>query len=183
MCSGSDVGTTTLGIQGAGTLMSTVASYQKSRADKAAYGFAAATADQNAALDALKASDARFRGDVSAQTAELKTAQLAGKQRAGMAASGVDLGTGSPNLILAGTEFMGERDAQIIKDNAMKEAWGFDVQAANDRSNAALFRFRAASERPGMNAATTLLTGAGSVASNWYNIRTTEGRRGYTGGA
>lgn len=74
---------------------------------------------------------------------------------------------------------MGERDIQLIKDNALKEAWGYDVMAANDRSNAALYRYREGAEHPGLNAATTLLTGAGAVAANWYNIRSTEGRRGY----
>src|SRR5258708_4342453 len=116
MCSGSDfstsdIGNTALGIQGAGTLTSTVAAFQKSKADKAAYGFAAATAEQNAALDTMRSKDARFRGEVNAQTSELRTAQVSGKQRAGMAASGVDLGSGSPNLILPATEFMGAPDA------------------------------------------------------------------------
>lgn len=171
MCSGADVGTTALGIQGAGTIMSTAAAYTKSKADKAAYDIQAGTAETNAMLDKARSEDAKYRGDVAVNASRLKTRQLEGQQRAGMAASGVSLESGSPLAILEGTEFMGERDAQVIRDNAAKEAWGYDVAAVNDRNNARLLRYRSGLERPGLNAATTLLTGVGSVASSWYNIR------------
>lgn len=171
MCQGTDVGTTALGIQGAGTIMSTAAAYTKSKADKAAYDIQAGTAETNAMLDKARSEDAKYRGDVAVSASRLKTRQLEGQQRAGMAASGVSLESGSPLSILEGTEMMGERDAQIIRDNALKESWGYDVAATNDRNNARLLKYRAGLERPGLSAATTLLTGVGSVASSWYNIR------------
>lgn len=171
MCSGADLGDTALGIQGAGTIMSTAAAYTKSKADKAAYEIQANTADANAALDTAKSADAKYRGEVAVQNARFKARQLEGQQRAGLAASGVSLESGSPLAILEGTEVMGARDSQIIRDNALKEAWGYDVAAVNERNNARFLRYRAGAERPGLDAATTLLTGVGSVASSWYNIR------------
>lgn len=172
MCSGTDLGATSLGIQGAGTILSTAAAYTKSKTDKAAYEIQANTADTNVVLDKARSADAKYRGEVAVQNARFKARQLEGQQRAGMAASGVNIDSGSPLAILEGTEVMSDRDSQIIRDNAAKEAWGYDVAAVNDRNNANFLRYRAKMEKPGLNAATTLLTGAGSVASSWYNIRT-----------
>lgn len=171
MCQGSDVSSASLGLQGAGTLMSTVSSYQKSKLDKEAYNIQGSNAETNAMLDDVRSRDAKARGDINAQTSELRTKALLGKQAAQFAANGVVLDYGSPLSTLTDTSFMGGRDAQLIRDNAAKEAWGYDVMATNDRNNAALLRRRAGVESPGRAATTTLLTSAGSVASSWYNMR------------
>lgn len=158
-------------VEGAGVLMSTSAAYDKSVADKTAYAMQATVANQNAALATANASDAIRRGQTAEVNSQLRTRQLQGTQAAQMAANGMDLGSGSPLSILSDTEFMGGNDAAVIHDNALKEAYGFQVQAANYTSNANLLQYRADMESPNKAAATSLLTGLGNVASRWYGVR------------
>jgi hypothetical protein len=61
----------------------------------------------------------------------LQTSQLMGKQQAAMAANGVDLTFGSPLDTIVDTAKMGELDAQNIRTNAYREAYGYQVKSAN----------------------------------------------------
>jgi hypothetical protein len=97
---------------------------------------------------------------------------LKSSQRAGFAARGVALDEGSPLAILQDTDMMGEMDALTIRDNAEKEAWGARMQGANYSSDSAMLSARAGAESSTGAAFGSLLTGAGAVASSWYNRRT-----------
>jgi len=162
---------TALGMQGTGVALSGVGAYNKAIADRAAYESQAAVSGNNAILADAQARDALSRGQTAEVNSRLRTRQLKGQQIAQMAANGLDLSEGSPLSILTDTDFMGENDAAVIRQNALKEAWGYGVQAQNYRGNADLLRFRAGMESPGRSAATSLLTGTGSVAASWYNMR------------
>lgn len=165
------LGPVALGAQGVGAAFAASGAYTKAVADKTAYGMQADVADQNAVIARAQASDAITRGQTSTFNSQLRTRQVKGQQIAEMAANGLDLSEGTPLNILTDTEFMGENDAGVIARNAIKEAWGYSVQAANMKSNADLFRYRADMESPGRAAATSLLTSAGSVAQKWYSSR------------
>ena len=65
------------------------------------------------------------------------------------------------------TDFFGEYDVATVRTNARKEAWSRRSQSAN-------FQAEALSSRPWLSAGSTLLTGAGQVASRWYEY--TRGR-------
>lgn len=70
-----------------------------------------------------------------------------------MSASGIDLSTAGALDILGDTAAMGELDALTMVNNASREAYGYRMQAENDRLNAKMAR------RSGnMGAMTTLLT-------------------------
>lgn len=58
---------------------------------------------------------------------------LVGKQRAAMAAQGLDLTTGSAYEIQLESLGIGELDALTIRNNAATEAWGFKHEAADLR--------------------------------------------------
>lgn len=160
-----------VGAQASGAVLSGVGAYNKSVADKAAYAMQATVADTNAGLADAQARDAIARGQVTEFNSTLKARQLKGQQVASMAASGLDLSTGSPLSVLTDTDVMSASDAAVIRRNALKEAYGFDIQAANYRDNASLLKYRSDMESPGKAAATSLLTGAGKVAASWYNTR------------
>lgn len=171
MCDASNLlGMGALGMQAAGVGVSSVAAYQKAEMDKTAYTMQAQVAETNAQLDEFRAADAITRGKTTLGKHQLSVRQMVGTQRAQLAANGLTLDSGSPLNILSDTEFMGARDAEIIKSNALKEAWGYKVQAVNDRNAASMLRYRAGMSDPGSAAATTALTGAGSVAASWYNM-------------
>lgn len=118
-------------------------------------------ADANAAYKRAQAADALQRGQLDVQKSNMQYRQLEGAQRASLAARGVVLTEGSPLEILASTEYMKSLDANTIKANAQREAYGFGVQAANYQNNAN-------SISPWMMTTGSLLTSATAVADRWY---------------
>jgi hypothetical protein len=110
--------------------------------------------ETNAKFSEMAADEALRRGDEEASGYKKKVKGFAGKQRASLAAQGVDVNSGSAAEIQDETKEMGEMDVLKIKNNAWKEAWGHKVQAQDYRSQAAFARSAAAVKR-----STTLLTG------------------------
>ena len=149
--------------------------YNQSKATKAGYEAQAVVNRNNATLAEWQAQDALARGSRTEQTQRLKTAQLKGSQRAALAANGVSLDEGSALNILNDTDYMGELDAQTLRDNAAREAWGYRNQVAGYKSDSSLLNNRANAENPSTAATSSLLTNAGSVASSWYSRKTTGG--------
>lgn len=76
-----------------------------------------------------QAADADARGGVAAGLERMKGSQLEGQQATGYAASGVDAGSGSPARAMLDTRMMTDLDAQTIKGNAAREAWGYSTKA------------------------------------------------------
>ena len=160
-----------MGLNIASVLMQTGAAVGQSRAAKAAYDYQAQVAENNRRLAEMQAEDALERGRIKEQEHRRKVLRFKGRQIASLAARGVDLRSGSPLDILAGTDVMGEYDAQMILANAEREAWARRIEANNYAANAGLLRARASAERPLLRGASTLLTGAGVVADRWYRFK------------
>ena len=156
------------GMQIAGTVAGAYGAYNQSKATKQSLEYQSAVARNNAEYSESQARDAIRRGQVAENDVRRRTAQLEGSQRARLAANGIDLGEGSALNILLDTDYFGEMDALNVRDNASREAAGLRTQSSNQIGNANLLDARAGMESPMGAAATTLLTGAGAVASSWY---------------
>ncbi|WP_332774437.1 hypothetical protein [Pseudomonas sp. ESBL1] len=92
-------------------------------------GAATAAANlQNAAFAGEAANDAIKRGEFEADQSRIDTRNMIGAQRAGFAANGVDVNSGSAADIQDDTAALGELDALTIKNNAAREAWGYRTQ-------------------------------------------------------
>jgi hypothetical protein len=98
--------------------------------------FAQQQRDLSTQLDATNAQNARTaaddaitRGSLAAGVARMKGSQLAAEQQVGYATSGIDVGVGTPAQTIAQTRMMSELDAQTLKNNAAREAWGFATKA------------------------------------------------------
>jgi len=161
-------------LQLAGAGLGAVSAYNNSRSAKSAYNAQAQVARNNAIIAGWQADDALARGDRQAAEVRSKTRQIKGRQRAAMAANGVDLGTGSALEILTDTDYFGEIDANTTRDNAAKEAWAIRNQARGFEYDAGMAKARAGAESPLLAAGTSLLTSAGRVSDRWY----TTGKRG-----
>jgi hypothetical protein len=85
---------------------------------------------QNQQLAEQAGADASARGGQQAGRIRMQASQLAARQRVAFANSGVDITTGTPVQVAAGTAAMGELDAQTARNNAAREAWGYEVTAA-----------------------------------------------------
>lgn len=133
----------------------------------------------NAKLSERRAKDAEERGAREEQQKRLEIASLQGRQRAAMAANGVDLDFGSPLDTLIDTAYLGEIDALTIRRNAAHEAYDHRVDAVNGRADAALSRANASNTMLGgyLNAAGTVLGGFGSAYGGYrtYNRPTIGG--------
>lgn len=157
-----------MGLQIAGLATGVMSARQQAKLTQQGYDYQAQVNKNNAQIAEWQAQDALARGAKAEQNQRLKTSQLAGAQRARLAASGVALDEGSALSILQDTEFMGEMDAANIRDSAQRDAWGYRTQGANYRSDASFLSSRAGSISPNSAAFDTLLTGAGTVADSWY---------------
>jgi molybdopterin biosynthesis enzyme len=117
----------------------------------------------NAMIAEYQADDAISRGKFNEKRQRQATEKVIGSQRAGFAAQGVDVNSGSALNTQADAAYLGELDALTIRQNAAKEAWGYKVQAVSSR------RQGKNAEREGyMGAATTVIGGAGSMLLSYY---------------
>ncbi|WP_338505125.1 hypothetical protein VRC35_11190 [Erwinia aphidicola] len=141
---------------------------QKKNAD-----YQADIANYNADVAENSANDAINRGNADAAQQRARSRQLAGTQTATLAASGVDLGGGTAVDIFSQTAGMGELDALTSVNNAQRQAYGLQTQAAGQRSQASAYT-AFGNQQAGM----TLLNGAmgayggftkaGGDASSWF---------------
>lgn len=164
------MGFSALALQGAGAAASSVGSYFAAQSQKNALNAQADTADINARMAESTAQSALYQGQSQEISARLKTAQLKSSQRASMAANGIDLGSDTATNILTSTDTMGDIDANTIAANAVRLAFGYRTQATNFQNDALMRRANASGISPMASATSTLLTGAGQVASSWYSM-------------
>ena len=111
-------------------------------------------------------------GQVAIQAQGLKAAQTFGMQRAGLAANGVDLGSGSANDILTSTKIMAANDATTLQTNAMREAWGYSTQAKDDTNNANALKTMSGSVNPINAGMTSLMGSAPALSTAWKTYST-----------
>src|SRR5262245_14171461 len=94
---------------------------------------AGALEDYNARVEEEAARDALVRGALGEQQQRQLTRGIIGTQRAGFASQGVDVGTGSALDVQADAAYLGELDALTIRNNAAREAHGYQVEAERAR--------------------------------------------------
>ena len=147
------------------TAIGGVSAIQQGNAASAAAKYNAQVSTMNAEIMNKNARDAIERGKLEEQRQRQEVAMLTGRQRAAMAANGVDLTFGSPLDTIVDTAMMGELDALTIRSNAAREAYDYKVAAANGMADAALSRSNASAARTGgfLSAAGTVLGGAGEI--------------------
>ncbi|MBX5020427.1 virion core protein, T7 gp14 family [Rhizobium lentis] len=154
------------------TLLGAAGSIQQAKATKQANDYNAQVAEMNAKIADRQAKDAIDRGKQEEQQKRFQTAQLQGRQRAAMAANGVDLSFGSPLDTIVDTAKMGEVDALNIRTNAYREAYGYKVEGTNQRASAKLDRMRGDAAVKGgyLDAVGTILGGGAKAYSTAKGI-------------
>ena len=153
-----------------GAATGAIGSYFGAATQKATLKGQAAVADTNARIAELGAQQELFRGQQQVGALTLQAGQLKSRQRAAMAANGIDLGVGSAAEIQASTDIMKEIDKNTVEANATRSAFGYRMQAMNFQNEALTKRATAGAISPGMSAASSLLGSAGSVAASWYRM-------------
>lgn len=117
---------------------------KESQAQLAAGAFKATILEDNAKIAEMQGTDAIARGGVEEAKARLETGATLGKQTTGFASAGVRTDTGgSVADVAATTAGIGELNAQTIRGNAIRTAWGFQTEGRNLRQQAQLARMGA----------------------------------------
>lgn len=157
--------------QAGGALLGAAGGYSAAKGQRSAMNSQAWALDRNAQISDWQASQAVVNGQTNEEGVRLQEGQVFGRQRAALAANGVDLGYGSANDVLASTKVLGENAALQVHDNALREAWGYRTQAQGFRDQAALTRAGAAAIQPWMSAFTSLL---GSATKSGFQFGSTK---------
>lgn len=76
------------------------------------------------------------RAQVAQQDQDIQTRFMLGEQIAAQAASGVDVGTGSPQYARMSARQLGRLDALKVRQSGELESYGFKVDAASGRAQA-----------------------------------------------
>lgn len=119
------------------------------------------------------ATDAEVRGGKEAGQTRSAASQLIAQQKVAYANSGIDPTVGTAADVMADTRAMSELDAQTLKNNAAREAWGFRRHGLKYGQQAGLEAARASNKQAG-----TVLGGLGRAAAGVGE----EYRRGKWGG-
>jgi hypothetical protein len=168
-----------IGLQAYGQHKAGKAAEAAGAAEKKASDSQAALADYNASVAELQAKDAVERGAEEEARFRSQVRGAVGSQRAGFAASNVDVGFGSAVDVQADAAYLGELDALTIKNNATREAWGYQVESYDLKQRARIARetgvYQEKTGKEGAKAGNlaalgTIATGAGSLLATRYGF-------------
>ncbi|OJZ18007.1 MAG: hypothetical protein BGP21_06425 [Thiobacillus sp. 65-29] len=159
-----------LGLQAAGAVSGAIGGFYSAKMTKNQLAFEASMSRINARIAELGYRGAMERGQKEVASLTMQAGQLKARQRASMAANGIDLGEGNAAELQASTEILKETDRMTLESNAVRSAWGYRTQGANYQSEALMKYGSAAGISPFASGASSLLTSAGQVASSWYQM-------------
>lgn len=158
------------GVQGGATGLGLIGGLMAADAEKAAGEYQEQQYRLNADFADLKAKEALRQGDIEASRYAAKGRQMVGRQRASLAAQGIDINVGSAIDVQEETKRIVEMDTNQIRTNAMRQAWGFKTEATNLRGQADF----TASETRSRYVGSLLTTGAraaGGAADTYSKFR------------
>jgi len=156
--------------QTAGGIGSAVGAYYGAKSTKSALKYQAAMSALNARLSEMSAQQALFKGQQDVAASTMRYGQVKGKQRASLAANGVDVGTGSAAEAQAATDIIKDIDKDALEANAIRSAWGYRLQGTDFQNQATMAEASASTINPTSAAFTSLLGSASGVAKSWYQF-------------
>lgn len=160
-----------MGAQGAGAGMSAVGAFFGAKGEQDNLRAQARLLEINARLTEGNARNTLRVGNIEESRVKLAGAQAKSSVKTSIASSGVDIaGSNTALARLTGNDLITEVDAQTVRENALRAAWGQRIEAGNMRRGAASARSTAKGISPGMAVAGSLLGSAQSVAASWYGL-------------
>ena len=120
------------GSMGLSAIGSLVTGLSQSRAQRAQGDYQSTLANLNSEIAGIKAKQTLETGDITASRTNLKYRGEIGSEVAAQGASGVQVGSGSAALVRGGIDLADKIDELTIKNNAARQAWGYQMQASED---------------------------------------------------
>jgi len=142
-------------------------------AKSGAYSYQAGIAEMNAQIARQNAAYETALGEQKAQESGLKTRAQISQTRATQGASGLDVNSGSAAEVRKSEFVLGDYDQSVIRNNAARRAYGFEVESVSATAQASLDRYSASNSLTEgyIGAASSILGAGGSFASKWYGMR------------
>jgi hypothetical protein len=160
-----------LGAAGLGSVLSAFGAFQGGQASAAEANYQAGVAKMNQDIATQNANYATYAGEVQAQQQGIKTSQMIATTKAEQGAGGLDVSSGS-NVAVRTSEYnVGQEDIALVRSDAAKRAYGYEVEGVQYGAQATLDQYAAAQSKiAGTTAAIgSLLGGASSVSSKWLS--------------
>lgn len=153
----------------AGAGVSAYGAYSQGQAQSAQYAYQSGIAQMNAQIAKQNADYAVAAGEVKAQESGMKTRFQIGETIAQQGAGGLAVGSGSNARVVSGELAVGQQDQAIIRSNAARTAYGYNVEAAAATAQGKLYSMASESAKTAgaISAAGSLISGAGSVSGKW----------------
>jgi hypothetical protein len=141
-----------LGIQG--QILNTVGQIFGLETKAQQYGYSANIADYQAGVATVNkqiaeqnASYARDVGEVTAEQFGMKSKADLASMSVHQSASGIDIGSASSRNVRTGMTEMAQYGEDMIRANAAKQAYGFEVEAMQDEAQSKLYTYTADEDR------------------------------------
>lgn len=133
--------------------------------------YQAGVAKINANIAKQNADYSRAVGEQQAELSGMKTRAQIGSTKVAQAAHGIDINSGSAALVRGSEAEIGQFDQAVIRSNAAKRAYGYEVEAMNDTAQSKLYTAagQGAMTQGVIGAAGSILGTAGSVAGKWLD--------------
>lgn len=178
--------TAAVGLMATGAVMGAFSASNQAISQRNTMRYQAQMSEINAGLGKINAqqyeyaaADTLLAGQRKEMAVRLRGAQTKASQRVAMAANGIDLGaSATADRILASTAFVTESDALTINSAARQQAQSLRMQresalmgVTNEQNQASLLRAGAEGISPDMAFTSSLIAGAGQVASSWYGMK------------
>lgn len=126
---------------------------------------ALSTAKRQAGYYNTQAAQATQQGDFQADQALTQGQQVIGAQRTGYGSGNIDVNSGSAQRVQESAQVLSEEDAQNIRLNAAREAWGYRTQASEVVSQA-----KQQQKSSGISSLGSLLTAGAGAYSLYSNL-------------
>lgn len=158
-------------ITAASMALSAIGSIQQGKQQAAAAKYNAQVQENNATIAKQNATFVAQEGAANTEREQMKTRATVGAIKAAQSANGVDVNTGSAVDVQSSAAELGELNAITVRSNAVRQAYGFQTQAASDQAQAALDRQQAKYDtRAGYMKAASTLIGQGTQGYNAGNF-------------
>jgi len=163
-----------VGASVAGTAISAGAAIYGGMAKSSMYNYQAQVATMNKQIAQRNADYAIAVGEVNAQRKGMETRARVGQTEAVQGASGLEVGTGTNEAVVASERDLGSFDEMTIRAGAQRESFGFKTQAMNFEAEATADKTagKYAMVEGFTNAASSIVGGASSVSDKWLKYRT-----------
>ena len=168
--------TAALVLTAVGTATSAYGMYAQGKQAQAQSEYQASVSRNNSIIAERNAKLAEERGKVAESQKARQIQQTIGKQRAGTAASGVLVDTGSSLVERQDIAELGAFDIENIRFDTAMEAYNYRLQGSQAQSQAGFLQAQGqqAAQSGLIGAGGTLLSGAGQFAGKWYEYKRTQ---------